>query len=122
MVSTQTGALQDMQYSFASRFETGVGTNPEELIGAAHAGCYSMALSGFLGGAGFAPTRISTTAEVTLKKEELGFSISGIHLITEAEVPNISDEQFQQVAANAKANCPVSKMMAIDVTLSATLL
>ena len=111
------------QYSFGSRFEEGVGTNPEELIGAAHAGCFSMALAGALGRAGFNPTRISTTANVRLAQGESGFRISRILLETEAEVPGIDDSAFQQHAEAAKQNCPVSQALkAVDIELNAKLL
>ncbi len=99
-------------YSFRSRFGDGGGTNPEELIAAAHAGCFSMALSATLGGAGFTPTRIHTTAAVELAKEGEGFVISRITLTTEATVPNITPEAFAEMADSAKKNCPVSKALA----------
>ena len=100
------------QYSFASRFEEGTGTNPEELIGAAHAGCFSMAFANALAKKGFEPKRVSTTANVHLTKGDAGFSISTVELKTEAEVPGIDDAQFQQIANEAKAGCPVSKALA----------
>ena len=99
-------------YSFRSRFEQGAGTNPEELIGAAHAGCFSMALSAGLGAAGYTPTRIETKARVRLEKAGEGFEIRSIELDTEAQVPGIDDASFQQQAENAKRNCPVSKALA----------
>jgi osmotically inducible protein OsmC len=106
-------------YTFASRFESGKGTNPEELIGAAHAGCYSMFLSALLSGAGFTPTHISTTATVHLTE---GPTISLIELKTEAEVPGLSEAVFQEKAAEAKAKCPVSKVLSgAEIKLSATL-
>lgn len=98
-------------YSFQSRFEEGTGTNPEELIGAAHAGCFSMAFAGRLAKAGFAPRRVSTTANVHLTKGEAGFSISTVELKTEAEVPNIDEAKFQEIAEDAKKNCPVSRAL-----------
>ena len=130
-----TGALTDGQgkiklgsgsfegnYSFKTRFESGVGTNPEELIGAAHAGCFSMALSAQLGQAGFKPTRIHTKANVHLEKSADGFSIPRIDLETEAEVPGIDDAKFQELAAGAKKGCPVSKALAgVDIHLNAKL-
>ena len=110
-------------YSFASRFEDGTGTNPEELIAAAHAGCFSMALSGALGRAGHDPTRVHTTADVHLEKLEAGFRIVRIDLNTEAEVPGIDDAQFQEVAEGAKKNCPVSVVLAgAEITLDAKLI
>jgi lipoyl-dependent peroxiredoxin len=109
-------------YSFSSRFEEGAGTNPEELIGAAHAGCFSMALSGALGRAGFTPERISTTATVKLGQVDGGFKITQIQLDTEAKVPGIDEAQFQEMAEGAKQNCPVSQALAAtDITLKATL-
>lgn len=117
-----TGAYEG-QYSFSSRFEEGVGTNPEELIAAAHAGCYSMALSNVLDGAGFTPRRVSTTANVHLTKGEGGFHITRVHLVTEADVPGIDDETFQEHAAGAKDGCPVSQALAAvdEITVEATL-
>jgi lipoyl-dependent peroxiredoxin len=110
------------QYSFSSRFEEGAGTNPEELIAAAHAGCFSMALSGALGRAGFNPTSISTTATVKLAQGEGGFRISRIILDTEAKVPGIDDATFQQQANAAKENCPVSQALkSVEIELKATL-
>ena len=106
-------------YTYASRFESGEGTNPEELLGAAHAGCYSMFLSALLTKAGFKPTRIQTTATVHL---EDGPAIKTIELKTEAQVPNLDNAKFQELAAEAKAGCPVSKALAsVDVKLQATL-
>jgi osmotically inducible protein OsmC len=109
-------------YSFKSRFEDGKGTNPEELIAAAHAGCYSMALSGALTKAGTPPTRVETTAKVGLEKTDAGFRIPNIHLETKATVPNIDNAKFQEIAEQAKKNCPVSKVLAgAEITLTATL-
>jgi lipoyl-dependent peroxiredoxin len=109
-------------YSFSSRFESGTGTNPEELIAAAHAGCFSMALSAGLAKAGFPPKRIATTATVSLDKSGEAFRISTIQLETVAEVPNIEESGFQEQAESAKANCPVSKALAgAEITLSAKL-
>ena len=99
------------QYSFQSRFEEGTGTNPEELIGAAHAGCFSMAFANKLAQAGFEPKRVATTANVHLTKGEGGFSISAVELKTEAEVPGIDDAKFQQIAEEAKKGCPVSRAL-----------
>ena len=113
----------DEPYSFASRFESGTGTNPEELIGAAHAGCLSMALSAGLTKAGFAPKRIHTTATVTLDKVGEGFEITKIALETEAEVPNIDDTAFQMQARAAKENCPISKALkSVEITFKGKLL
>jgi len=109
-------------YSFPSRFEAGKGTNPEELIAAAHAGCYSMALSAGLSAAGFTPTRIHTTARVHLERVGEGFAITKIELQTEADIPGIEDSAFQTQAEAAKKNCPVSKALAgPQITLAATL-
>ena len=109
-------------YTFASRFENGDGTNPEELIGAAHAGCFSMALSNVLDGAGFTPNSVKTTAEVTLGEDDEGPAITGIKLITEADVPEIDEDTFQQHAEAAKEGCPVSKALAAtNITLDASL-
>ncbi|MCW5716528.1 MAG: OsmC family protein [Bauldia sp.] len=113
----------DGPFTFASRFEAGKGTNPEELIGAAIAGCFSMALSGDLGGAGFSPDEISTTAKVTVEpKDGGGFVISGIHLDTVASVPGVSDADFQRIAEGTKSACPVSTALrAVPITLTAKL-
>ena len=116
-----SGAFEG-QYSFASRFEDGTGTNPEELIAAAHAGCFSMALSGGLTRAGHPPNRVHTTAKVHLEKGDAGFRISTIELETEAEVPGIDDAGFQEAAAAAKVGCPVSQALAaVDIKLNARL-
>lgn len=113
----------DGPFTFASRFESGAGTNPEELIGAAIAGCFSMALSADLGGAGHTVESVSTTAKVTVEpKPGGGFVISGIHLDAVANVPQISDEDFQAIAEGTKKNCPVSTALAaVPITLSAKL-
>ena len=109
-------------YSFASRFEEGEGTNPEELIGAAHAGCFSMALAGGIAKKGYSPKQIRTNATVSLEKTEQGFEITEINLDTEAEIPDISENEFLKEAEAAKANCPVSRALAgIEIKLRATL-
>ena len=109
-------------YSFSSRFEEGAGTNPEELIAAAHAGCFSMALSGALGRAGHPPERVSTAANVHLERQEAGFRITRIDLVTEASVPGIEEAQFQEVAETAKRTCPVSVVLAgAEISLRASL-
>ena len=109
-------------YSFASRFENGGGTNPEELIAAAHAGCFSMALSASLAKAGFTPKRVHTVAKVHLEKQGEGFGIPKIELTTEAQIPGIDEATFQQQADSAKKNCPVSKVLAAaEITLNAKL-
>ena len=117
------GGAFEGQYSFGSRFEEGEGTNPEELIAAAHAGCYSMALSGDLVKAGFAPEHISTTAVVHLDKGESGFSITGVELTSEASVEGIDDARFQEIAQQTKDGCPVSRALAAvgDITVTAKL-
>jgi osmotically inducible protein OsmC len=116
-----SGAYQGA-YSFQSRFENGSGTNPEELIAAAHAGCFSMALSHGLAQAGHPPKRVHTTAKVHLEKTDAGFAIPRIDLVTEAEVPGISAADFQKQAETAKQNCPVSKLLkAAEITLNAKL-
>ncbi len=116
-----SGAFEG-KYSFPSRFESGQGTNPEELIGAAHAGCFSMALSFILGNAGFNPTRVHTTARVHLEKVGEGFSITKIELETEAQIPGIDDQTFQGHAEAAKKGCPVSKALTgTEITLKAKL-
>ncbi|HET6568569.1 MAG TPA: OsmC family protein [Rhodothermales bacterium] len=112
----------DGQYSFSSRFENGTGTNPEELIAAAHAGCFSMALSNGLAKAGHTPTRVQTTASVHLDKQDGGFGITRIDLDCEAEVPGMDDQAFQAQAQDAKAGCPVSKLLkGAEITLNAHL-
>ena len=109
-------------YSFTTRFEEGTGTNPEELIAAAHAGCFSMALSAILGEAGFEPKSVRTTAEVSIEKVEGGFAITKSELRTEADVPSIDESTFQEKANAAKSGCPVSKVLAgANITLEAKL-
>jgi lipoyl-dependent peroxiredoxin len=110
------------QYSFASRFENGTGTNPEELIAAAHAGCFTMAFSNGLSQAGHVPTKVETTAKVHLEKTDAGFGIPRIDLVTEAIVPGLDEAKFQELAQTAKKNCPVSKLLAAaEITLDAKL-
>src|SRR5256885_131834 len=110
-VSTQSGVLSQTQYSFSTRFENGVGTNPEELIAAAHAGCFSMALSGQLTTAGTPPERVATTATVTLEKLDAGFTVTKIHLEVAAKVPGATEESFETAANNAKKGCPISRLL-----------
>ncbi len=120
-IKSQTGAL-DGQYSFASRFEEGPGTNPEELIAAAHAGCYSMALSNMLAQAGHVPTSVKTTARVHLEKVEDGVGITRIELVCRAEVPGLDAAGFQEHAESAKVGCPVSRALAaVEISLDASL-
>lgn len=121
-VSTETGVLDNTPYSFTSRFEEGKGSNPEELIGAAHAGCYSMALSAELGEDGYTPNSIDTTDKVHLVKKNDGFAISKIEIHTEADIPNIDENTFLKYAEAAKKGCPVSKALAgVEFELHATL-
>lgn len=120
-ISTQTGVLADAPYGFKARFEDGPGTNPEELIAAAHAGCFSMALSLILGEAGLTPEHITTKAVVSLEKAGDGFEIPDIHLDVSAKVPGASDAQFQELAAKAKEGCPVSKLVRARITMKAQL-
>jgi osmotically inducible protein OsmC len=121
-ISTQSGTLKETQYSFAGRFESGVGTNPEELIAAAHAGCFTMALSAELGKAGFTPESIETNAVVTLDLHGTP-TITKIRLTTKAKVPTIDKAKFDEIANGAKAGCPVSRVLAAaEITLEATLL
>lgn len=116
-VSTETGVIQDAQYSYKSRFEEGTGTNPEELIAAAHAGCFSMKLSFVLGESGFTPEKIETKAEVSLEDG----AVTGSHLILKANIPGIDKAKFEEAANFAKENCPVSKALNLNITLDATL-
>ena len=120
-VSTETNTLAKANYNFAQRFENAPGTNPEELIAAAHASCYSMALAATLGGAGFSPTSVETKASLTLEKLDLGFTITRIHLDVVAKVPNATPEQFLAAAEDAKRNCPVSRVLNTTITLEAKL-
>lgn len=120
-ISTESGLLENAQYSFSTRFEEGKGTNPEELIAAAHSGCFSMALSAQLTTAGTPPERIATTATVTLEKREPGFTVTNVHLDVVAKVPGATQESFDTAAANAKAGCPISRLLNTEITMSAKL-
>ena len=121
-ISTQSGVLKDSQYSFSTRFENGVGTNPEELIAAAHAGCFTMALSAQLTDAQLVPDTLETTAVVTMEKTDDGPTITKIHLTTKAKVPNAEKEKFDELAKKAKEGCPVSRVLkAAEITLDAQL-
>ena len=120
-ISTDSGVLTDAQYSFGTRFENGIGTNPEELIGAAHAGCFSMALSGQLGSANLVPESIRTTATVTMEKTEAGFTVTQVHLDVKAKIPGATQQAFETAANNAKAGCPISRLLKADITMQATL-
>lgn len=120
-LTTDSGVLSNTQYSFSTRFEEGIGTNPEELIAAAHAGCFSMALSGQLGNAGLTAESITTTATVTMEKTDAGFTITESHLDVTARVPGASQEAFETAANNAKAGCPISRLLNARITMTATL-
>jgi osmotically inducible protein OsmC len=120
-LSTQSGTLTDVPYTFKARFGDGKGTNPEELIAAAHAGCFTMALSFGLNNAGFTAEAIDTDAQLTLDQVPGGFAITAIHLTTRARIPSIDAGKFNEIAAGAKANCPVSKVLNATITLDATL-
>ncbi len=117
-LSAQSGVLNKTQYSFSTRFENGIGTNPEELIAAAHAGCFTMALSAFLGKEGFNPEELSTQATVSLDQVAGDWTITAIHLDLTAKVPGIDDAKFEQIADQAKAGCPVSRVLKADITLA----
>ena len=121
-ISTESGALKAYPYGFASRFEGQRGSNPEELIGAAHAACFTMALSLILGEAKLTAEQMETTAEVTLAQVEGGFAIPAVHLTLKAKIPGADQATFEVLAAKAKAGCPVSKLFKAEVTLDATLL
>jgi len=120
-ISTETGVLNNASYGFKSRFESGKGTNPEELLGAAHAGCFSMALSLMLGQAGMTAEKIETTAAITLEKVGEGFSITASHLEVTAKIPGADPAKFQDAANKAKAGCPLSKVMNAKITMNAKL-
>lgn len=120
-ISSESGVLDNNQYSFSTRFEEGKGTNPEELIGAAHAGCYSMALTNELVGAGLSPESVETHASVSLDQVEGGFAITKIHLDVQAKVPGASQEDFDAAANRAKLGCPVSKLLNAEITLESQL-
>ena len=121
-ISTESGALKAYPYGFATRFEGKPGTNPEELLAAAHAGCFTMALSLILGEAKLVAEQMDTSARVTLEKVDDGFSITAVHLTLKAKIPGTDNAAFQALAAKAKAGCPVSKLFKADITLEATLL
>jgi lipoyl-dependent peroxiredoxin len=120
-ISTRSGALKEYPYGFGSRFEGRPGTNPEELIGAAHAGCFTMALSLILGEAGLTAERMETRADVTLDKVDDGYAITAVHLTLTAKIPGADRAKFEELAAKAKAGCPVSKLLKAEITLDATL-
>lgn len=120
-ISTQSGALKDNPYGFNTRFEDAPGTNPEELIGAAHAGCFSMAFSMLLGEENFTPDSIDTKATVTLEKLSDGFAVTAVHLEMRARIPGIEQAKFEDIANKAKNGCPISKLLNAKITLDATL-
>jgi osmotically inducible protein OsmC len=120
-ISTKSGALKEYPYGFASRFEGKPGTNPEELIGAAHAGCFTMALSLILSEAKLTAEKMETQAAVTLEKVADGFAITAVHLTLKAKIPGADDAKFQELAAKAKAGCPVSKVLNTKITMDASL-
>jgi lipoyl-dependent peroxiredoxin len=121
-ISTESNVLKETQYSFGTRFENGPGTNPEELIGAAHAGCFSMALSAELGKAGFKADSIATTANVTLENHpQTSWTVTRIHLESTAQIPGITPEKFAEIANGAKTGCPISRLLKAEITLDAKL-
>ncbi len=121
-ISTKSGALAAYPYGFASRFEGKPGSNPEELIGAAHAACFTMALSLILGGANLTAEHMETTAEVSLDRDGEGYAITASHLTLRAKIAGVDDARFQELAATAKAGCPVSKLLKAEITLDAQLI
>jgi lipoyl-dependent peroxiredoxin len=120
-ISTESGALSAYPYGFAARFEGKKGTNPEELLGAAHAGCFTMALSLILGEAKFTAEQMDTSAKVTLEQVEGGFAITAVHLTLKAKIPGIDQATFEELIAKAKSGCPVSKVLKANITLDASL-
>ncbi len=120
-ISTASGVLSQTQYSFSTRFENGMGTNPEELVAAAHAGCFSMAFSGQLGNAGMTAQSIDTKATLTMEKTEAGFTVTAIHLDVKAKIPGGDKAAFQKAAEEAKKNCPISRLLNTKITMQAAL-
>jgi osmotically inducible protein OsmC len=120
-ISTDSKVLSNAQYSFSTRFENGIGTNPEELIAAAHAGCFTMALSGQLTSAGIVPESLETTAAVTMEKLEAGFTVTKIHLDVTGKIPGADAAAFEKAAQNAKAGCPISRLLKAEITMTAKL-
>jgi lipoyl-dependent peroxiredoxin len=120
-ISTESGVLSNTPYSFATRFGDVRGTNPEELIGAAHAGCFTMALSAQLGEAGMTAESLETSADVTLEKLEAGWTVTKIHLNVKARIPGADQAKFDKAAANAKAGCPISRLLKAEITMTARL-
>ena len=121
-ISTDSGVLSTTPYSFATRLEDGRGTNPEELIAAAHAGCFTMALSAQLGNAGITPHSLETTAAVTMEKLEVGFTVTKIHLDVTARIPGVDKAAFEKAAQEAKAGCPISRLLKAEITMTSRLL
>ena len=121
LISSESGVLKETQYSFSTRFENGVGTNPEELIAAAHAGCFSMAFSAELGKAGITPESIHTTAIITLDKTDAGWTVTESHLDVLAKIPGVDPAKFTAAANAAKAGCPISRLLKTNVTMNAKL-
>jgi osmotically inducible protein OsmC len=120
-ISTASGVLSNTQYSFGTRFENGIGTNPEELIAAAHAACFTMALSGQLGNLGLTADSLNTTATVTMDKLDIGWTITEVHLQVKAKVPQADRAKFDEAANNAKAGCPISRLLNAKITMEAEL-
>jgi osmotically inducible protein OsmC len=120
-ISTDSGVLSKTPYSFSTRFESAPGTNPEELIAAAHAGCFTMALSAQLGNAGIKPEQLETTASVTLEKLDAGFTVTKIHLDVTAHIPGADKAAFEKAAQDAKTGCPISRLLKAEITMSANL-
>ena len=120
-ISTESGVLKETQYSFSTRFENGIGTNPEELIAAAHAGCFSMAFSAELGKAGLTPESIQTTATITMEKTDAGFTVLESHLDMTARIPGADQAKALEIANAAKAGCPISRLLNAKITLDAKL-
>jgi osmotically inducible protein OsmC len=120
-ISSESGVLQETQYSFSTRFENGIGTNPEELVAAAHAGCFSMAFSAELGKVGITPESILTTATVTLDKTDAGWTITESHLDVAAKIPGVDPAKFIAAANAAKAGCPISRLLKANVTMNSKL-
>lgn len=121
VISTDSGVLKETQYSFSTRFENGVGTNPEELIAAAHAGCFSMALSGQLGNAGMTAESIRTICTITMEKTDAGFTVTESHLDVTVRIPGADQAKFETAANNAKAGCPISRLLNAKITMDAKL-
>jgi osmotically inducible protein OsmC len=120
-LTTQSGTLHNTPYSFNMRFGDGAGTNPEELIAAAHAGCFNMALAFMLGAEGFTPEELNTTATVTMENDGSGWSVTRVNLDLKAKIPNINADQFQQITEHAKAGCPISRLLNTVIMLDASL-